>query len=313
LTAAMVKAMETLVVDGGAEPTRRLLCGTALFLLFGRARVGDAARSRTEPFLDEEGSGDASFVEGAFHDHKTARPGCKRALPIVAPMVGVSGLPWGRAWVNLRQEAGLNASEAGTLLQAPGSVNTWSRASLRTCEFGNFLRGLLSGLGFAASSLACVGSHSLKVTCLSWSAKFGVNKEICRALGYHAAPGDKSVAAYDRSGMAGPLRDLVQVVRAVGDGSFNPDATRSGRFPAVPVASSSSSSSSSRSSSISASSGDSGDVPENALPFEAGVNLSTGMMHVLDGTKLKCGRALPLKWARVTEWPAHPRCCSKCF
>ena len=79
-----------------------------------------------------------------------------------------------------------------------------------------------------------VGSHSCKKAFLSWSAKFGLGKEARRGLGYHSSPGDKSMSAYSRDFQAAPLRKLRKVEKAVGDGSFHPDATRSGYFKERP-------------------------------------------------------------------------------
>ena len=101
-----------------------------------------------------------------------------------------------------------------------------------TQEFANKLRDLLVRLGFEPEALATIGSHSLKVTCLAWSAKFGVAKEQRRLLGYHLAPGDRTLEAYSRDSMAAPLRCLDEVLCAIFSRDFDPDATRSGNFAA---------------------------------------------------------------------------------
>ena len=55
---------------------------------------------------------------------------------------------------------------------------------------------------------------------LSWAAKFGIPKESRRALGYHAAPGDKVMEAYGRDDMAAPLREMTEMLqRIAGDNS----------------------------------------------------------------------------------------------
>ena len=43
-----------------------------------------------------------------------------------------------------------------------------------------------------------MGSHSLKATLLSWSAKAGMPMAARRILGGHAKAGDKAVAEYSR-------------------------------------------------------------------------------------------------------------------
>ena len=77
--------------------------------------------------------------------------------------------------------------------------------AVKTTEFASQLRALLLDLGFSVEELVRVGAHSLKVTCLTWAAKFGVEREQRRLLGYHLAPGDRTLEAYSRDSMATPL------------------------------------------------------------------------------------------------------------
>eukprot|EP00971_Amphidinium_carterae_P113467 2247969-Amphidinium_carterae.2 len=71
---------------------------------------------------------------------------------------------------------------------------------------------------------------NLKPTTLRWAAKFGVPLEVRKILGYHAIKGIKSVLHYSRDEQATPLRELIKVLKAVAAGTFQPDASRSGRF-----------------------------------------------------------------------------------
>ena len=116
-----------------------------------------------------------------------------------------------------------------------------------TVEFGILLRGMLSDGGFSADLLRNIGSHSLKVTTLSWLAKAGLPREIRRTLGYHIRPGDRVMDAYSRDVLAGPLRELTRVLNEISGKRFDPDSTRSGYF-AVGSASRTSSTSSASSS-----------------------------------------------------------------
>eukprot|EP00969_Alexandrium_andersonii_P331453 14649592-Alexandrium_andersonii.AAC.1 len=55
-----------------------------------------------------------------------------------------------------------------------------------------------------------------------------------RLLGYHTAPGDRSVIEYSRDELASPLRELEKLYAAIKLGVFIPDETRSGqRRPGV--------------------------------------------------------------------------------
>ena len=96
--------------------------------------------------------------------------------------------------------------------------------SLQATETGAMLR---CALGLTESRINAVRSHSLKVTCLSWLAKFGIPLEYRRSLGHHL---DVSAECYSRDAMAPAMRKPCEVVKAIEKGSFFPDSTRSGRF-----------------------------------------------------------------------------------
>lgn len=230
LKVAMVKALEKCVLDddGRGDPAA-LLAGAALFVLFARARVGDAARCIIEPLLDTaDGHG---YIETKFELHKTARPGTRAMLPISANAFGLLGKSWASTWLKARAAAGLSAGRQYTLLPV-AAESGWHDVAMNTTEFAAQLRSLILDLGFSVPELERIGAHSLKCTCLAWSAKFGIDKEQRRLLGYHMAPGDRTLEAYSRDAMATPLRGLDQVLSAIAAGSFDPDATRSGAFRA---------------------------------------------------------------------------------
>ena len=54
------------------------------------------------------------------------------------------------------------------------------------------------------------------------------------ALGYHSKVDERTPLAYTRDSMAGPVRELEQVIREIHRGSFLPGATRSGYLRAAP-------------------------------------------------------------------------------
>ena len=90
---------------------RVIVAGFILWMVHGRLRFGDAVRVQKEPVLDVvEGAG---YVETAaeFGRYKTGYGKKKvgKLLPLVAIATGVSGLPWADAWLQLRQQCGLDA------------------------------------------------------------------------------------------------------------------------------------------------------------------------------------------------------------
>ena len=89
LTVAMVKTLEEILARFGRKgPVGSIIAGAALFAVYSRARVGDLRRCGEEPHLDL-GAG-VGYVETRFVDHKTAKPGTKRAMPIAGTVHGVS-------------------------------------------------------------------------------------------------------------------------------------------------------------------------------------------------------------------------------
>ena len=97
-------------------------------------------------------------------------------------------------------------------------------------EFGSAFRNLLLRHGHSASSLVNVGSHSLKVTTLSWLAKRGIDREVRRSLGYHIRKDELTMEAYSRDSLAGPLRTLSATIAEIRAGKFLPDVARSGQI-----------------------------------------------------------------------------------
>ena len=192
---------------------------------------------------------------------------------------------------------------------------------MTTLEFGAAFREVLHRGAFSPEQLGNVGAHSLKSTTLSWLAKRGIDRDTRRCLGYHIRADERSMEAYSRDSLAGPLRVLDSVIREIAAGSFEPDNTRSGQLTqAMPrrTASSTSSSSVSRAASLANSSkptSDAEDSPEPSLGCDRLVrNDHSKCFHVLrsDGS-LACGRELPSQHSSHEQLPPTARLCRRCF
>ena len=169
-------------------------------------------RCAVEPEAELADNRQVGYVETRFMEHKTARPGTSKALPIAAPAYGlVATDSWATRWLEARAAQGLNAAEQSTLLPAMADQG-WHDAAYTTPEFAAALRTTLLQLCFTAEDLEGIGSHSLKATCLSWVAKFGVCREHRRILGYHVDISEKSTETYARDSLAAPLRSLDEVL-----------------------------------------------------------------------------------------------------
>eukprot|EP00971_Amphidinium_carterae_P340989 6479576-Amphidinium_carterae.1 len=71
-----------------------------------------------------------------------------------------------------------------------------------------------------------IGSHSAKVTMLSWATKRGLRVEHRRLLGQHAKSKVISVNTYARDALAHALVQLVMMVTDIMKGCFNPGSSR---------------------------------------------------------------------------------------
>ena len=318
LTVAMVITLETVTInaDGGFNDDDVVIAGAALFVLYARARVGDVARSSTEPCLDLAPDGSEGYVQGALLRHKTAKPGTKRSLPLAAPAFGVSGADWASAWLSTRKRLRLDAG-CGTLLQAPAVTGGWTHAPFTTMEFGSAFRSVLRRQGHSAQALANVGSHSLKVTTLSWLAKRGVDREVRRSLGYHVRKDELTMEAYSRDSLAGPLRLLAATIAEIRAGRFLPDVARSGQIKASAESSSSSSAApcSSSSEDAEAAEKDKKELADYVTQDQIIRNISSRCVHVLksDGA-LTCGRDVPTRYSILERMPEAPaKLCGGCF
>ena len=117
LTVSMVMELGKAVVEdeGRGEPDA-IVAWAALFAVHGQLRAGDLRRCIEEPELDlTEGVG---FLETHFTEHKTARAGTKRALPIACAADGLTSMLWGRWWLQARAARGLRGDLQQTVLPA---------------------------------------------------------------------------------------------------------------------------------------------------------------------------------------------------
>ena len=150
---------------------------------------------------------------------------------MTAPGAGVSGSCWAVHWKRAREELDIDDLSVFPLMPAPDEGGTPTIRPLSTSEAGKWLHVILMQQvsKTAVQSPLQYTSHSFKATCLSYLAMFGCSFEDRLALGYHTDQVRMSLR-YSRDGASRPLRVLEECIRAVREGRFFPDETRSGRF-----------------------------------------------------------------------------------
>ena len=200
-----------------------------LVCAYGRARAGDFSRVDSV-LVDLEG--DEGFVEVLLKTHKGAKKSKlkNQLVPVLIPAIGVDGAPWVSLAISAFEAVGLslNGPIGGALFKPPAShEGIPGKREVRSAEVSALLRSFLGESGAERS----VSSHSLKATCLSWASKFGVTPECQNVLGRHSDSIRGSAPLYSRDSCAAPVRQLQQIIKAIHEARFFPDAARSMYFP----------------------------------------------------------------------------------
>ena len=217
--------------SGAPDVRDRVFSGYVLFLVFGRPRNGDCAHVSHIIWDFHEGS--LGFVEVGTDSAKTSRTVAQRTrfLPLTAPRHGIGKAPWADSWKQARADSGLpdfNPDGSGfPLMPAPLLTGGWSDRPLSAGEVRKWMVELLM-LRAASTPTDLLGTRTGKITGLSWMSKVGAGDSTRRFLGYHIAPGDKSMSTYSRDAAAEPLRQFCKMLTMIRLKQFEPDKTRSG-------------------------------------------------------------------------------------
>ena len=229
LTVVEVEFLEISLVDEKMGLIDRVACGCILFCLYSRSRWSDLKRvyGFVQDVVEKDGK-ISGYIECRTRSHKTARLVSRSgaAMPLVAPVWGVTSPPWGLALSRLLKAADrpVEVIDHQPLLMAPKPDGTWSHRAVTTTEAGKWLRKLLGRMNPEAEYAT---AHSLKSTPLSWCAKWGLDPEVRLILGHHKT-GKSSAECYGRDNLAKPLRDFDLVLQQIRTKAFVPDSTRSG-------------------------------------------------------------------------------------
>ena len=151
-------------------------------------------------------------------------------LPATILACGLTGTSWYQAWLQLRADFKLDFGPRVASMRTVRPDGALSDKPLDSSDATKWLQELLLRGDFQKAQVCKVTSHGLKATALSWAAKWGLGREQRQILGYHIVEGASSALHYSRDEQSAPLRALEQVYESIRDGSFSPDATRSGYF-----------------------------------------------------------------------------------
>ena len=238
LTVKQVKQLESFLENDNKDRLDRCFIGHCLFCLFARARWSDSMFIKRF-HLDIQDETQNGFVQGDTLVSKTSTTVAKkrRFLPLTAVTEGISSNTWAQSWFQLRIDCNLPEPDGTKPVIAHVLKNgTFGKAPLSTTDASKWLRDIIKTFGHKSEDVKRISTHSLKATTLSWCAKAGISEETRRTLGYHIQPGSISLLHYSRDCLSGPLRELEKVLALIREGTFFPDASRSGYFPPRPKA-----------------------------------------------------------------------------
>ena len=202
----------------------RLFAGCALYCCYARCRWSDSQHIDLFTIETDAITKRPAFLCAVIDVHKTMnlRGRLPVHLELAAPGQGVTDDDWVSQFMEVRSL--LELGDEHPFMPAPDRSGFATVRALDADEAGDWLGLLLTNrVGLRTTS------HSLKCTCLSFAAKFGIGYQDRLVLGGHAHSG-RMAEVYGRDAMARPLRLLGEVLSAIRSGSFVPDANRAGRF-----------------------------------------------------------------------------------
>ena len=232
LSVNQVLILEATVLDPSRSKYDRIAAGFFLLLVFGRLRYSDGLQlGNLQVDARETQNGTSGFLEARAERTKTSVTLERkvRFLPVAVPLESFGTQCWATTWLELRTSAGLHGQTPHPMLPSPQLGGGWSQMPLTVSAAGDWLRSLLKVESAARDRLA---THSCKATLLSMAAKFGMDYDSRRFLGYHSEGKDRSLLVYSRDAMSAPLRKLISMINAIREQKFFPDANRSGYFAA---------------------------------------------------------------------------------
>ena len=229
IPADYVYKMESLIIES-SDCRICTIVGFLLFCIYSCSRFGDAAKGKPSA-LEFQMREQLTLVEIMLSDYKTAT-GERRAilLPLIALGNGLHNYSWAEAWQKARKRSGAN--NMGVLMPAECSNNgAWLQRKMTTLEGSYWVKEVLAMVGMAPEDAQRYSSHSLKATCLSWSAKAGsMTLQERLWLGHHQNNESKMAVTYARDALVAVLIKLRRILQSIKDGLFDPDLSRVDRI-----------------------------------------------------------------------------------
>ena len=233
LTVEEVAWLHSKLVSKDAHPTDRAIVGYLLTAHYGRCRHSDLSNvTRVVPDFDKNGG----FIEIQTQTHKTAKTASNKTvlLPIVVPVIGVTGDLWVQQAIEAFSAVGLGfTGEVNGPLYRPPARDGFElncKRGITSAEVTKFLRACFDA-EHTDMRRGRISSHSLKATTLSWTAKACVGPADQAVLGRHCSAYTETSAVYSRDNSIRVVAQLQGVIHAIHEKKFLPDCERCSYFP----------------------------------------------------------------------------------
>ena len=229
LKVSELKSLESAMQDS-QNPVDVYMLGAVVFAVLSRSRWSDL-KYIDQIWLEKvEYNGEIyGFVEARTKHHKTATSLAKkqRYMPLVAPVLGVSGVDWTAFWLWACGQLGVDweVEPFGALCRAASHDGSLCKRSCTTEEVSTFLNKVLQ-----TNAETYVTSHSLKHTTLSWAAAYGLDEPSRTLLGHHELQGSKAMSVYSRDMLTKPLQLFCSMLTNIRLDHFRPDESRTSRM-----------------------------------------------------------------------------------
>ena len=147
-----------------------------------------------------------------------------RFLPYVGIGTGLCQSDWVSVWMDARHEQGLEFG-AFALPSFSERSGGWTDSPMSSSEITYIIRELLQDAADGLD-LKQLGSHSAKVTLLTWagrSTEVQFSHAERRLLGHHLDPGARSMMIYSREAYTSLYGKALAMIKTIRTGAFDPD------------------------------------------------------------------------------------------
>ncbi|CAE7230241.1 unnamed protein product [Symbiodinium sp. CCMP2592] len=223
LTCFQVRRLEEAMVRAG--PVGQCILGQILFCVHAVCRWKDSQKLK---LLELLGTGESQILFGDALGSKTSlsKEAKTKFTPYAALAQGLTECSWARLWIEARRQCRLKfgAGPDGFCLPTRSQrLDEWGSTPMGAGEASSYLAEILEG---SETEGQVLGTHSLKVTLLTWASRSTVvrlSKGERLLLGHHIVPGVKSMVTYSREAYTSLIGKLLALYRSIRSGAFQPD------------------------------------------------------------------------------------------